>query len=71
VSGDLVPFCLRTGSEIRDLASNIAIALTCSSPNQILRSFPPLQAAKVIQVATSFAAKIPADIYEQIINHAK
>ncbi|KAF2806765.1 TBC-domain-containing protein [Mytilinidion resinicola] len=41
------------------------------SPNQILRSFPPLQAAKVIQVATSFAAKIPPDIYEQIINHAK
>ncbi|OCK77117.1 TBC-domain-containing protein [Lepidopterella palustris CBS 459.81] len=41
------------------------------SPNQILRPFPPLQAAKVIQVATSFAAKIPVDIYEQIINHAK
>ncbi|XTI95577.1 TBC-domain-containing protein [Cenococcum geophilum] len=41
------------------------------SPNLILRSFPPLQAAKVIQVATSFAAKIPGNIYEQIINHAK
>ncbi len=42
-----------------------------SSPNQILRSFPPLQAEKIIAVATSFVGKIPHDIYEQIVTHAK
>jgi len=38
--------------------------------NLILRSFPPC-GCQGHQVATSFAAKIPGDIYEQIINHAK
>ncbi|KAF2204638.1 cell division control protein 16 [Delitschia confertaspora ATCC 74209] len=45
--------------------------LESPSPNQILRSLPPLQASKIIQVATSFAAKIPEHIYEEIVNHAK
>ncbi|KAF2756783.1 cell division control protein 16 [Pseudovirgaria hyperparasitica] len=41
------------------------------SPNQILRALPPLQASRIIQIATSFAPKIPDDIYHQIVNHAK
>jgi cell cycle arrest protein BUB2 len=45
--------------------------INSSSPNQILRSLPPLQATKIIQVATSVAAKIPSNIYEEIVNHAK
>jgi hypothetical protein len=42
-----------------------------SSPNQLLRSFPPLNASGIISVAMTFAAKIPEDMYEEIINHAK
>ncbi|KAK5150988.1 hypothetical protein LTR04_006689 [Oleoguttula sp. CCFEE 6159] len=41
------------------------------SPNQILRSFPPLQAAKIKAIAISFVRKIPEDLYEQIVVHAK
>ncbi|KAF2186925.1 TBC-domain-containing protein [Zopfia rhizophila CBS 207.26] len=41
------------------------------SPGQILRNFPLLQAKKTIGIATSFAYKIPEDVYEEIINHAK
>jgi len=41
------------------------------SPNQILRNLPSLNAAKIIQQATSLAAKIPEDMYEEIVNHAK
>ncbi|KAF2253502.1 TBC-domain-containing protein [Trematosphaeria pertusa] len=45
--------------------------LRSPSPNQILRSLPPLNAADIIQVALSFAGKIPEDMYEELINHAK
>ncbi|KAF2259692.1 TBC-domain-containing protein [Lojkania enalia] len=41
------------------------------SPNQILRNLPNLYAAKIIQLATTFAAKIPEDMFEEIVNHAK
>jgi cell cycle arrest protein BUB2 len=44
------------------------------SPNQVLGNrtgFTSLNAKMVIQVAMSFAAKIPEDMYEEIINHAK
>lgn len=32
---------------------------------------PHLNATKIIHVAMTFAAKIPEDMYEEIINHAK
>jgi cell cycle arrest protein BUB2 len=41
------------------------------SPNQILRSLPGLNASRIIRVAMTFASKIPEDMYEEIINHAK
>lgn len=41
------------------------------SPNTILRNLPSLNARKVIDVATSFAGKIPEDMYAEIVNHAK
>ncbi|KAK4987948.1 CDC16 protein [Elasticomyces elasticus] len=41
------------------------------SPNQFLRSLPPLQAAKIKGLAISFVRKLPDDLYEQIVSHAK
>ncbi|KAG9859404.1 cell division control protein-like protein, partial [Aureobasidium melanogenum] len=45
--------------------------LTSPSPNQILRSFPPLQASKIKPMAISFVRKLPDDLYQQIVDHAK
>ncbi|KAG8630099.1 hypothetical protein KVT40_001718 [Elsinoe batatas] len=45
--------------------------LASPSPNQILRSFPPLQAAKIKAYAINFVRKIPEDLYEEILKHAK
>ncbi|KAF2459757.1 cell division control protein-like protein, partial [Lineolata rhizophorae] len=45
--------------------------MASSSPYQILRSFPPLQANNIVAVAVSFADKIPAHLYRQIVLHAK
>ncbi|CAI7620774.1 unnamed protein product [Penicillium manginii] len=41
------------------------------SPGRVLRSFPPLEAKGIIAMAVSFIPKIPADLYEEMINHAK
>ncbi|KAJ4287264.1 CDC16 protein [Kalmusia sp. IMI 367209] len=45
--------------------------LNSSSPNQILRSLPPLNSAAIIPMATGFTSKIPEDMYEEIVKHAK
>lgn len=45
--------------------------MSSPSPNQILRSFPPLHAANIKAYAINFVRKIPADLYEQILSHAK
>ncbi|PNS20255.1 Cell division control protein 16 [Sphaceloma murrayae] len=45
--------------------------LNSPSPNQILRSFPPLQAASIKAYAINFVRKIPRELYEEILNHAK
>ncbi|KAI9813141.1 MAG: hypothetical protein M1827_004362 [Pycnora praestabilis] len=45
--------------------------LTSPSPTKILRSFPPLQAAKVKMIAISLVRKIPDDVYNDIVMHAK
>ncbi|KAF2869543.1 cell division control protein 16 [Massariosphaeria phaeospora] len=41
------------------------------SPNQILRNLPSLHASKIKQIAISISDKIPEDMYEEIVNHAK
>jgi cell cycle arrest protein BUB2 len=41
------------------------------SPNNLLRSFPPLNTPAIIKLAVSFTARIPEDLYEEIIHHAK
>ncbi|RZM26565.1 MAG: hypothetical protein EOO88_16525 [Pedobacter sp.] len=41
------------------------------SPNQILRSLPPLQASKIKPMAISFVRKLPEDLYQQVVDHAK
>ena len=42
-----------------------------SSPNKILRSFPALEADKVISLTVSFVRKIPDDLYGDLVEHAK
>jgi cell cycle arrest protein BUB2 len=38
---------------------------------KLLRSFPPLDARKIIMVATDMAAQIPDDLYTELVNHLK
>ncbi|KAF1997604.1 TBC-domain-containing protein [Amniculicola lignicola CBS 123094] len=45
--------------------------LESQSPNSILRSLPNLNASRIVQITMSLTAKIPDDMYEEIINHAK
>lgn len=45
--------------------------MSSPSPNQILRSFPPLQASSIKAYAINFVRKIPDELYEQILDHAK
>ncbi|KAB2577735.1 hypothetical protein BFW01_g4424 [Lasiodiplodia theobromae] len=45
--------------------------LASPSPNQILRSLPPLQAKSIIGLVVANAQRIPEDIYQQMIDHAK
>lgn len=41
------------------------------SPGKLLRSFPPLQAKKIIELTVSLVRKIPADLYEELVHHAE
>jgi cell cycle arrest protein BUB2 len=45
--------------------------LTIQSPNKLLRSFPPLDAEKIISLTVSFVRKIPDDLYAELVHHAK
>lgn len=45
--------------------------MSSPSPNQILRSFPTLQAANIKAYAINFVRKIPDDLYAEILAHAK
>ncbi|KAF2281365.1 cell division control protein-like protein [Westerdykella ornata] len=45
--------------------------LQSSSPNQILRNLPSLNAKATISQAVRLAASIPDDLYDEIVNHAK
>jgi cell cycle arrest protein BUB2 len=56
---------------VHPLQEDSDTVLTIPSPNQILRSLPSLNAQKIIGVAMSFASKVPEDMYEEIIDHAK
>jgi len=41
------------------------------SPTKILRSFPPIQAETIKEVTLTLIKKIPDDVYEEIVLHAK
>ena len=45
--------------------------LASSSPGNLLRSFPPLQARKLVDLTVSFVRKIPDDLYEELVHHAE
>jgi cell cycle arrest protein BUB2 len=38
---------------------------------KILRSFPPLQAAKIKGLAIALLRKIPENVYEELVVHAR
>jgi hypothetical protein len=42
-----------------------------SSPNKILRSFPPLDAKEIIALTVLIVRKIPEPLYAELIDHAK
>ncbi|KAK9463654.1 rab-GTPase-TBC domain-containing protein [Lipomyces oligophaga] len=43
--------------------------LASQSPMALLRTFPPLQARRVISLAVSFVPKLPPDIYALLVRH--
>ncbi|KAL1956853.1 hypothetical protein VTO42DRAFT_6701 [Malbranchea cinnamomea] len=45
--------------------------LASSSPNKILRSLPPLNAKEIIALTVLIVRKIPDDLYEELVVHAK
>ncbi|KAF1989566.1 cell division control protein-like protein [Aulographum hederae CBS 113979] len=45
--------------------------LNAASPNQILSKMPNLQAEKIKAICISFVPRIPDELYERIIQHAK
>jgi cell cycle arrest protein BUB2 len=59
----------RYALEIR-LEKDIRLTLDIS-PNQVLRSFPPLQASKIKALAISFVPRLPEDLYRRLVDHAK
>ncbi|KAJ5712843.1 uncharacterized protein N7483_010024 [Penicillium malachiteum] len=45
--------------------------LESDNPNKILRNLPPLDAEKIIALTVLLAPKIPADLYAEMVSHAK
>ncbi|KAK9325772.1 rab-GTPase-TBC domain-containing protein [Lipomyces orientalis] len=43
--------------------------LASQSPMTLLRTFPPLQAKKVITLAVSFVSKLPEELYDLLVRH--
>ncbi|KAK9333927.1 rab-GTPase-TBC domain-containing protein [Lipomyces starkeyi] len=43
--------------------------LASQSPMTLLRTFPPLQAKKVITLAVSFVPKLPEELYDLLVRH--
>lgn len=41
-----------------------------SSPSHFLRTFPALNAEKVQAMTLALLAKLPDDVYEEIVSHA-
>jgi len=48
-----------------------ALTACTHSPTKILRSFPPLQAKTIRNLAVSFVPRIPDGVYEELVMHAK
>ena len=45
--------------------------LMLSSPGKILRSFPSLDAKKIIMLTVALVPKIPDHLYEELVEHAQ
>jgi len=41
------------------------------SPMKLLRQFPPLNAKMIVSVAVSLVRKIPEELFEELVNHAR
>src|ERR1700712_4687082 len=53
------------------IVPHVDVITACASPNQVLRSFPPLQASKIRAIAISFVPRLPDELYERLVHHAK
>jgi cell cycle arrest protein BUB2 len=45
--------------------------LTAQSPMKLLRQFPPLNSKTIISVAVSLVRKIPSELFDQVVDHAR
>jgi cell cycle arrest protein BUB2 len=53
------------------MMSEQRLTMILSSPTKLLRSFPPLQAKKIIELTLNWVRKIPVDVYEELVHHAE
>ncbi|KAA8905481.1 rab-GTPase-TBC domain-containing protein [Sphaerosporella brunnea] len=45
--------------------------LAAQSPMKLLRQFPPLNAKKIIETAVRLVKRIPAELFDQLVDHAR
>lgn len=45
--------------------------LASPSPTKVLRSFPPLEAEKIIKLTLFVVQKVPDEVYAELVNHAR
>lgn len=45
--------------------------LAAQSPMKLLRTFPPLQSKKIIQIAVRLVKEIPQSLFDQLVTHAR
>lgn len=45
--------------------------LAAQSPMKLLRTFPPLQSKKIIQIAVRLVKEIPQNLFDQLVTHAR
>jgi cell cycle arrest protein BUB2 len=45
--------------------------LAAQSPMKLLRQFPPLNAKKIIDMAVRLVKRIPPELFDQLVDHAR
>lgn len=58
--------CIGEGEDLR-----LILYVVMFSPMKLLRTFPPLQSKKIIQIAVRLVKEIPQNLFDQLVTHAR